>query len=57
MKHPQTNVSGFISPHYRGMSDDQCRILHRASLDVLKQIQAIAERAVAAQSSQERNTT
>jgi trimethylamine--corrinoid protein Co-methyltransferase len=36
MKHPQTNVSGLIGPHYRGMSDDQCRILHRASLDVLE---------------------
>jgi trimethylamine--corrinoid protein Co-methyltransferase len=36
MKHPQTNVSGFIGPHYRAMSDDQCRILHRASLDVLE---------------------
>lgn len=36
MKHPQTNVTTFTGPHYRGMSDDQCRILHRASLDVLE---------------------
>ncbi len=36
MKFPQTNISAFIGPHYRGMSDDQCRILHRASLDVLE---------------------
>jgi trimethylamine--corrinoid protein Co-methyltransferase len=36
MKHPQTNVTAFTGPHYRGMSDDQCRILHCASLDVLE---------------------
>jgi trimethylamine--corrinoid protein Co-methyltransferase len=36
MKHPQTNITALIGPHYRGMSDDQCRILHRASLDVLE---------------------
>ena len=36
MKHPQTNLTTFTGPHYRGMSDDQCRILHRASLDVLE---------------------
>jgi len=36
MMHPQTNVTTFAGPQYRGMSDDQCRILHRASLDVLE---------------------
>ncbi len=36
MKHPQTNVTTFTGPHFRAMSDDQCRILHRASLDVLE---------------------
>jgi trimethylamine--corrinoid protein Co-methyltransferase len=36
MKHPQTNVTSFTGPYYRGMSDDQCRIMHRASLDVLE---------------------
>ncbi len=36
MKHPQTNVTLYNGPQYRGMSDDQCRILHRASLDVLE---------------------
>ena len=36
MKYPQTNVTAFTGPFYRGMSDDQCRILHRASLDVLE---------------------
>jgi len=36
MKYPQTNVTTFTGPYYRGMSDDQCRILHRASLDVLE---------------------
>ncbi|MCP4623231.1 MAG: hypothetical protein GY850_06830 [bacterium] len=36
MKHPQTNVTSITGPHYRAMSDDQCRILHRASLDVLE---------------------
>ena len=36
MKHPQTNTTALTGPLYRGMSDDQCRILHRASLDVLE---------------------
>ena len=36
MKYPQTNVTTITGPYYRGMSDDQCRILHRASLDVLE---------------------
>ncbi len=36
MKHPQTNLTSLIGPYYRGMTDDQCRIMHRASLDVLE---------------------
>jgi len=36
MKYPQTNVTAITGPYYRGMSDDQCRIMHRASLDVLE---------------------
>ena len=36
MKHAQTNVTSFTTPQFRGMSDDQCRIMHRASLDVLE---------------------
>lgn len=36
MKHAQTNVTSLTRPYYRGMTDDQCRILHRASLDVLE---------------------
>jgi trimethylamine--corrinoid protein Co-methyltransferase len=36
MKYPQTNVTTITGPHYRGMSDDQCRILHCASLEVLE---------------------
>ncbi len=36
MKHPQTNITTFAGPHFRAMSDDQCRILHRASLEVLE---------------------
>lgn len=36
MKHPQTNIIAFAGPQYRGLSDDQCRIMHRASLDVLE---------------------
>jgi trimethylamine--corrinoid protein Co-methyltransferase len=36
MMYPQTNVTAFAGPQYRGMSDDQCRVLHRASLDVLE---------------------
>ncbi len=36
MTHPQTNITTFAGPQYRGISDDQCRIMHRASLDVLE---------------------
>jgi len=36
MYHPQSNVAAYIAPYYRAMTDDQCRILHRASLDVLE---------------------
>ena len=36
MKHAQTNVTSFTTPQFRGMSDDQCRIMHRASLDILE---------------------
>lgn len=36
MMHPQTNTTTFAGPHCRSMSDDQCRTLHRASLDVLE---------------------
>jgi trimethylamine:corrinoid methyltransferase-like protein len=36
MKHPQTNTTALTGPLYRGMTDDQCRIMHRASLDVLE---------------------
>lgn len=36
MKYPQTNVTTITGPYYRAMSDDQCRILHCASLEVLE---------------------
>jgi trimethylamine--corrinoid protein Co-methyltransferase len=36
MQHPQTNITSLNGPYYRGMTDDQCRILHRASLDILE---------------------
>ena len=36
MKHPQTNITSLTAPYFRGMTDDQCRIMHRASLDVLE---------------------
>ncbi len=36
MKHPQTNVTSITGPYYLGMTDDQCRIMHRASLDILE---------------------
>jgi trimethylamine--corrinoid protein Co-methyltransferase len=36
MQHPQTNITSLSGPYYRGMTDDQCRILHRASLDILE---------------------
>jgi trimethylamine--corrinoid protein Co-methyltransferase len=36
MRHPQTNITSLTGPYYRGMTDDQCGILHRASLDILE---------------------
>ena len=36
MTQPQTNITTFAGHQYRGMSDDQCCIMHRASLDVLE---------------------
>lgn len=36
MDHPQTNVSALTGPLYRGMTDDQCRQIHYASLDILE---------------------
>jgi len=36
MNHPQTNVIAYTAPYYRGMTDDQCRLIHRASLDILE---------------------
>jgi len=36
MTHPQTNVRAFTAPFYRGMTDDQCRLIHNASLDILE---------------------
>jgi len=36
MHHPQTNVIAYTAPYYRGMTDDQCRLIHRASLDILE---------------------
>lgn len=36
MKHPQTNITSLAGPYFRGMTDDQCRIMHRASLDILE---------------------
>jgi len=35
-QHIQTNVTSLTGPYYRGMTDDQCRLMHRASLDVLE---------------------
>ena len=36
MYHPQTNLSAHTTPHYRGMSDEQCRLIHCASLEILE---------------------
>jgi trimethylamine--corrinoid protein Co-methyltransferase len=36
MEHPQTNVNAQITPHYRGMTDEQCRLIHCASLEILE---------------------
>jgi trimethylamine--corrinoid protein Co-methyltransferase len=34
--HPQTNVGAGTAPFYRGLTDDQCRLIHRASLEILE---------------------
>jgi len=36
MHHPQTNVNALSTPHYRGMTDEQCRLIHTASLEILE---------------------
>ncbi len=36
MFHPQTNVSAGTAPFYRGLTDDQCRLIHCASLEILE---------------------
>jgi len=36
MAHPQTNVSTLTAPFYRGMTDEQCRQIHCASLEILE---------------------
>ncbi len=36
MYHPRTNVNAQITPQYRGMTDDQCRLIHNASLEILE---------------------
>ena len=36
MDHPQTNASAHLTPHYRGMTDEQCRLIHCASLEILE---------------------
>ena len=36
MIHPQTNVKALSTPHYRGLTDDQCRQIHCASLEILE---------------------
>jgi len=36
MHHPQTNINTQTSPHYRGLTDEQCRQIHNASLEILE---------------------
>ena len=31
MDHPQTNVSAYTAPFYRGLTDEQCRLIHCAT--------------------------
>ena len=36
MSQPQTNLSAYSTPFYRGLTDDQCRLIHSASLEILE---------------------
>jgi trimethylamine--corrinoid protein Co-methyltransferase len=36
MYHPQTNLSASSAPFYRGLTDEQCRLIHYASLEILE---------------------
>jgi len=36
MYHPQTNVSTYAAPYYRDITDEQCRLIHDASLEILE---------------------
>jgi len=36
MVHPQTNVGACTAPFYRGLTDEQCRLIHCASLEILE---------------------
>jgi trimethylamine--corrinoid protein Co-methyltransferase len=36
MDHPQTNVGASTAPFYRGLTDEQCRLIHCASLEILE---------------------
>jgi trimethylamine--corrinoid protein Co-methyltransferase len=36
MVNPQTNLSTYAAPFYRGLSDDQCCMIHNASLEILE---------------------
>ena len=34
--HTQTNVNTYTAPFFRGLTDDQCRLIHSASLEILE---------------------
>jgi len=36
MHHPQTNLNSHMTPHYRGLTDEQCGLIHSASLEILE---------------------
>jgi len=36
MHHPRTNVGALAAPFYRGLTDEQCRLIHCASLEILE---------------------
>ncbi len=36
MHHPRTNVRALTAPFYRGLTDEQCRLIHSASLEILE---------------------
>jgi trimethylamine--corrinoid protein Co-methyltransferase len=36
VNHPHTSVSASTAPFYRGLTDDQCHLIHCASLEIFE---------------------